>query len=392
MSVIKTIGTGGDYSTIANWISLGIPTTLADDYIGRVKNQTWSQSTQYGHFTGTTTGSFKVILEADVGASFRDNVNASTNELRPNASNGVCLICTGDYSTAIAINIDNVTIRNLQIDGTGGTSSLCVNINGAPAPSNTVLDSCIFRGSSRAGGSSDYIAGVYTNGIIKNCVGIVTTTLSSTGAIFFLGSSAKAYFCTAVRAAVLSASGNAYKAAYGSCEAYDCAAFNCSTAFGGTAWNTASKNNATNLASIGNCGGTGHLTSLTFANQFVNIGSVSATSIDCRLLSTADLVDAGVAAGSITVDIIGQSRSSPDIGAWEWSPPGTLEQEGFRFAEDDGSESSASWIAAQDTNITRQLTTNTRLRIIINSTGNSSATNYRLEYQESGGNWRKVDI
>jgi hypothetical protein len=313
----KTIGTGGDFSSIATWFS-SLPATLTADEIGQLKNQAWSQATQYGNFTGITPGSFNLILECEAGDSFRDNATASTNALRPNASNGVCLILTADYVNAIQINMDNVTIRNLQIDGTGTSSSQCVNISGSPSPTNTTLDSCIFRGSSRSGGASDYVAGVYQNGVIKNCVAIVTSVMNAAGAAFYLGNSAKAYFCTAAHPSALAASGIGFKAAYGTCEAWDCAAFNFSTAFGGTAWNVASRNNATDLASIGNCGGSGHLTSQTYASQFQNTGATAAN-IDLRLLSTANLVDAGTAAGSVTVDIINQARSTPDIGAWEYT-------------------------------------------------------------------------
>jgi hypothetical protein len=47
----------------------------------------------------------------------------------------------------------------------------------------------------------------------------------------------------------------------------------------------------------------------------------------------------------------------------------TLEQEGYRFRNDDGSESTATWLADQDTNITRRAGVNVRLRVITNITG-----------------------
>lgn len=71
----------------------------------------------------------------------------------------------------------------------------------------------------------------------------------------------------------------------------------------------------------------------------------------------------------------------------------TVEQEGFRWRKDDGSESTASWLAAQDTNITRSIATTTRLRTILNDTvaGDQATTQYQLEYKEDSDTvWRPV--
>jgi hypothetical protein len=68
----------------------------------------------------------------------------------------------------------------------------------------------------------------------------------------------------------------------------------------------------------------------------------------------------------------------------------TLEQEGFRFRNDDGSETTATWKAAQDTNIKIKADTNTRLRALVNATGDPSAQNYQLEFRETGGSWAKL--
>ena len=59
----------------------------------------------------------------------------------------------------------------------------------------------------------------------------------------------------------------------------------------------------------------------------------------------------------------------------------TLEQEGFRWRDDDGSESAATWLATQDTNISRDRNENTRLRVLVNATGDPASNQYRLEYR-----------
>lgn len=62
-----------------------------------------------------------------------------------------------------------------------------------------------------------------------------------------------------------------------------------------------------------------------------------------------------------------------------------LEQEGFRFRNDDGSETTATWLAAQDTNITQPIETNTRLRMLVNANGEGDpeSNEYQLEYKLS---------
>ncbi len=72
-----------------------------------------------------------------------------------------------------------------------------------------------------------------------------------------------------------------------------------------------------------------------------------------------------------------------------------VEQTGFRFRSDDGDESNATWIAAQNTNITREGGINTRLRIQLNDgdSGNPDSNQYQLEYKKSDEEtYRKVNI
>lgn len=71
----------------------------------------------------------------------------------------------------------------------------------------------------------------------------------------------------------------------------------------------------------------------------------------------------------------------------------TWEQEGFRWRNDNGSETTATWLAAQDTQITQPTATNTRLRVLIDTTsGDPSAEQMRLEYRKknSGQSWRNL--
>ena len=68
-----------------------------------------------------------------------------------------------------------------------------------------------------------------------------------------------------------------------------------------------------------------------------------------------------------------------------------LEQEGFRFRADDDSESSATWLALQDVDITRAKETNTRLRILLNTTGDQAAKQFKLQYKKTSDSvWRDM--
>lgn len=67
----------------------------------------------------------------------------------------------------------------------------------------------------------------------------------------------------------------------------------------------------------------------------------------------------------------------------------TLEQEGFRFRNDDGSETTATWAGAQDANVTAPVGTY-RLRTIVNATGDVPASAFQLEARVNGGAWRRV--
>lgn len=62
----------------------------------------------------------------------------------------------------------------------------------------------------------------------------------------------------------------------------------------------------------------------------------------------------------------------------------TREQEGARFRNDDGSETTATWAASQDSNHTAALSTNLRLRALVNATGDPATGAYTLRYQKNG--------
>ena len=77
--------------------------------------------------------------------------------------------------------------------------------------------------------------------------------------------------------------------------------------------------------------------------------------------------------------------------AFKASPP-TLNQEGFRFRNDDGDEASATWLEAQDTDVTAPMDTNTRIRFIVDGTLDPASTQFQLEAKLSTDSvWWKVE-
>lgn len=112
-------------------------------------------------------------------------------------------------------------------------------------------------------------------------------------------------------------------------------------------------------------------------------------------LSPSDTVaiDEGVdLSGDFTTDIDGVARPGTwDIGADEYVSTVTLDQEGFLFRADDGDEDGASPLASQDVDITRGKELNTRLRVLVDASGDPVSKDFQLEYKKQGNNdWTKI--
>lgn len=73
----------------------------------------------------------------------------------------------------------------------------------------------------------------------------------------------------------------------------------------------------------------------------------------------------------------------------------SIEQEGFRFRNDDDNEADATWRQNQDVNDSIVKDTNLRLRVLLNATGDAPTEQFQLEYKETGDDaveYRKVKI
>lgn len=67
-----------------------------------------------------------------------------------------------------------------------------------------------------------------------------------------------------------------------------------------------------------------------------------------------------------------------------------LVQRAYRFRNDDGSETTATWINTENNIITMPKNTNVRIRIGINATLNIPPENLQVEYKKTGGSWIKI--
>lgn len=96
-------------------------------------------------------------------------------------------------------------------------------------------------------------------------------------------------------------------------------------------------------------------------------------------------VDFSVGAADTTLGLIAIEIGVPSAA--------TREQEGYRWRADDGDEDGATWLAAQDTNISRAKLTNTRLRILTNVTNDPPSEGLKLQYRRANGadEWKDVD-
>ena len=73
-----------------------------------------------------------------------------------------------------------------------------------------------------------------------------------------------------------------------------------------------------------------------------------------------------------------------------------LNQEGFRFRNDDGDEDEATWKANQDVSINLSAGSISRIRFLIDSVGDISGKQFQLEYRYKPnggafGAWSKVE-
>lgn len=104
-----------------------------------------------------------------------------------------------------------------------------------------------------------------------------------------------------------------------------------------------------------------------------------------RLANNSDTADTSGNGRTITFNGTITSEGDPTIVV------PSIEQESFRFYNDDGSESAATALGAQDANVTVAAGTAARLRTLTNFTGDYTSRRRRLKYRKVGDDgWRDL--
>lgn len=309
----KTIGTGGDYTTIALFTA-AIPANLvtADaTWTGLCLNQEFAVATTTGAIfdtTGHTTDATRFItLTANTGASFQDNANVRTNALKYNSSNGACIRKTDNYGYILRPGSSYTVVSKLQFKADGTTTD--GSYSGADG-SNFKYKDCIFQ----------LLTGIFFIYDAATAINVVVHKSSNTQKGFSVGLASKAIGCTVVMASDVSPSGSpvAFASQYSNNILQSCSAFNFTTPASATGWDTTnSKNNSTNNAS-GFPGSTGNVYNVSFS-ETTHFTNAKTSTLNLIPIAGTTLINAGFRdATNAPNDITGTARTAtPTIGAWE---------------------------------------------------------------------------
>lgn len=306
--VSKTIGTGGDYSTLQAWEDAAPANLVTADQVwrGLCKNQTFSSSSTLLNVAGSTTDATRYKeLTTEAGASFVDNIG--TGALRYNAANGAAIERTGSYNWGLQFSEAHFRISKLQIRSSGSSFPIY-----APSDVPVDMDKLIVEGP-EGGVISSYGPVTLRNSLVA------LRASSTKGSIASMSNGGSAVNVTFVATNVAATAG--VSNGYGASSFKNCAFFNVGSVRSGGASPTFT-NCATDVASPpSGCATTAYSTST--GAKFVNITDGSH---DYRIQSGSSLIDAGTAdSTNAATDILGASRpqgSAYDIGAFELSASG----------------------------------------------------------------------
>lgn len=310
-TVVKTIGTGGDYTTLQAWEDACPASLVGVDQIwqGQCKNQEFTSTTTLLTVSGTTVDATRYVeLTTQAGASFIDNASAATNALRYNAANGAAIRITAGYAAAINVSQNYTRINKLQIassySGAGAAAAVQVGIGGS---TNSDVNQCIMESYSLG------IAGTFASAdinTIRNSL-IVQKNTSASVSISKLWNGTKAYNCTFVSLGVTLTTGVNHQ--YVTSIMTNCYVGNATAPSNGTITKT-------------NCFASGTGTGYTVAPfSTATFQNITDTTHDFRLKAGSGLLNVGVDdATNAATDILGTARaaSSYDVGAYELASSG----------------------------------------------------------------------
>jgi hypothetical protein len=303
-TVVKTIGVGGDYTTLQSWEDAAPANLVTADQVwqGQINASTdsFSGSSTLLTMSGSTSDAtrYKELTTA-AGASFIDNANILTNALRYSTANGCYITSSVAYAAAVVLNEAYARARKVQVLGTNNCYSMSLgqatvlveqsilSSSGATfaAASLGTLRNCLIY---RTGVARTEIMQVSPGGEIDNCT---IATLTATTYVF----NAAGYGTTNIKNSCFYNASTGLKTGTGTLAYTTC--FN----------DLASPPSGVTQAAYDTSTGSG----------FQNI---STGTQDYRIKSGSAMIDVGTTLGSVTVDIAGTSRpqgSAYDVGCWE---------------------------------------------------------------------------
>lgn len=301
--VTKTIGTGGDYSTLQAWEDAAPANLVTADQVwkGVINSATFNQtpSAQFTVSGSTTDATRYKWLTVAPGCSFVDNIGA--NPLRLDTGYGATItapvIAYTDpfYWVEDFFHLDRVQIITHRVSTLG----------------RALVSNCIVKSS----------GGGFVMGDFSSLTNALLTTTSTTNSLLQLGNSVAVTNCTlGVPSDVTTSAQMLTRPSYTSGQVVkNCAIF----AAGQAALNTnfTYVNCFTDRASPP----TGCTTVAYDTSTGSGFTGTTAAAADWRIKSTSALKDAGTATGAPATDIIGTTRpqgASYDVGAWEYVSAG----------------------------------------------------------------------
>lgn len=304
-TVVKTIGTGGDYTTLQSWEDAAPANLVTADQVwqGQCFNQEFfSSSAALLTVTGSTTDATRYKeLTTYAGASFVDNASVQTNALRYNASNGAGI--RGTYAWASPINLSESYFRISKLQMSSNTAVCFYSSNST----GLVIDKCIVENSS----TTDAALRTYGVCTVKNTLVIQRSTAS----VAVLSNGTSAYNCTFARTG--SSTNSIFTGVYGTTTLKNCAFFGGATTLAsGSSTRTYTTCYTDTASPPSGCTTVAYDTST--GSGFEN--KTDATR-DFRIKAGSALLDVGTTdTTNAANDIAGTSRpqgSAYDVGAWE---------------------------------------------------------------------------
>jgi hypothetical protein len=307
---VSTIGTTGDYATIALWED-ATDIALTEIEEGQLQNETHTLSAQVS-FAGTTNNSASLYrkLSCVSGASFRDNASVQSNALRYNASNGAAITSALNGTYPLSVDESFFRIEGIQAQNTHATGGVVLAVSAASAQ----VDFCIFEGSVSSTNLLQFSNSV-SGHLFRNSL-VVQRYSAAARILSFSFSGGLAVNVTFVVPSDLTAVPNAFANSGpvgGGWTFKNCAFFNVD-ALAAVTYTTCYSNE---LASPPGPEG---VTAVSYATQFQNTAD---STRDFRLKSGADMIDSGTTdTTNAANDIAGTARPAGgvayDVGAWEF--------------------------------------------------------------------------